>query len=168
MHRILRDPGAEVLVGFLSFAVSFVAIGLAIAALDEDNERLWLLIVPFIIAAILFICAVVAAVYLIQYLTKIRRCEKQIAAYMRRAYKLRAEIHAQWQSALRQSVEQWVSEVQDWLDNNLPDQAPDFGLEVTNVTDLISTGLSDEANEASLLVESKVSTLREILREVRR
>ena len=57
-----------------------------------------------------------------------------------------------------------------WLDANLPEQAPDFALDVlTNTTSYFTYDtIPDVGSEAALLIEGRVTNLREILREIRR
>lgn len=66
MRNILRDPGAEVLVGLLGFAVSFIAIGLALIALDQVCYGYG----SFAISALLFIVAIIAIFSLVRYFSK--------------------------------------------------------------------------------------------------
>ncbi|MFH1639717.1 MAG: hypothetical protein ABIB93_05330, partial [Chloroflexota bacterium] len=129
----------------------------------------------FIIAALLFLVAVGAAIFLIRYINKNKGYTRQIGLYLRRGYTLRREILdldkvGIIDNAPGEKVTQWENDAQQWLDSNLPDYAPDFPLETLTSTtsyffyDGVSTGVST----AALRLESRLSNLREILRDVRR
>ena len=171
MRNIWRDPGAEVLVGLLSFAVSFIAIGLALIAVKLACYGYW----AFVISALLFIVAGIAIISLFRHEAKTKRYIRQIGLYLQQGYTIRQEIlmvevEVQWTSELKGKEPQWESDVQQWLDHNLPDHAPDFSLDT--ITSTSSYFFYDEvfrgASSVALRLESRLGNLREILRDIRR
>lgn len=174
MRSILRDPGAEVMVGLLGFFASFLGIGLAITALaDKSPSLLCYSYIAFGIAFLLFVVAIIASIFLVRHLNKIRGYIRQIGLYLRRGYILRKkvlDVQGSWPPEMGEEVTQWEDKVQQWLDNNLPDHAPDFPLEtLTSTTSYYYYDhIPKEASTAALKLESRLSNLREILRDVRR
>ena len=130
MRSILRDPGAEVIVGLLSFSASFLAIGLALIALKLVCYGYG----AFAISALLFIVAVIATISLFRHFAKIRGYTRQIDVYLRQGRQIRGELLSvnkipDWTEELQNKVPLWKAEVQQWLDDNLPDHATEFDLE---------------------------------------
>ncbi len=175
MPSILRDPGAEVIVGLLSFSASFVAIGLALSALAKEWAILDYSCVAFIIAVLLFLVAVVAIIVLFRYITKTKGYTRQMGLYLRQGYKLRKEIldvktASSLPLELKEKVSLWQKDTQQWLDCYLPDYAPDFQLETLTSTSSWFTydDVNKEVGSTALLIDSKLANLREILRDIRR
>ena len=171
MGRLLRDPGAEVLVGLLSFAVAVFAIGLALTAIHETKPGFSLnwTYAAFGLGALLLTGSLCVFVYLVLHLDTLHGYQTKMGSFLREGYGLRRDILANWQSGLEKAAYEWVSEVQGWLDANLPDQAVDFGLDtiVTAGEEFIYSG-DEQRSKTALLIEQRTIVLREILREIRR
>ncbi|MFC1916864.1 hypothetical protein ACFLX1_01870 [Chloroflexota bacterium] len=174
MRSLLRDPGAEVVVGLLSFSASFVGIGLAIAALVKGGALLRYAYGAWTMAIILFIVALIAVILLSRHLAKTKGYIRQTGRFMRQGYKLRQEMlnikePSVFTEELAQRLRQWEEDVQQWLDLNLPDYAPDFNLEtITSTTSYyFYDGVTWDVSTATLRLESRLTNLREILRDIR-
>jgi hypothetical protein len=167
MRNILRDPGAEVLVGLASFAVSFVGIGLALIAL----ERIGLSYIAFGVAGLLLLVAGYSFKTLLQHYSQTQRYISQIGEYLSQGRKLRGALLSvdtisKWTEELQVKVPRWEAEVQRWLDDNLPDYAPQFDLESSITT--VSTGRAiSQAGGVIEHLESRMSNLKEILHDIR-
>ena len=172
MRSIWRDPGAEVLVGILGFAGSFAGIGLAIAALFQDTTHP-LVLTAFSFAGLLFIVAVMVFCRLLHHYHVAHRYTIQIGRYLKESYGLRDRLLRRDEylggGAEIAAAELWEATVQDWLDVNLPDLAPEFALEtISGTNDAFLYGhTSEERSRAALRLENRAVNLREILREVR-
>ncbi len=169
MRSILRDPGAEVVVGLLGFSVSFLAIGLALIAL----KQVYYGYVAFGIFALLFIFAVIAIFSLFRHFTKTKGYIRQIGEYLRQGRELRRELMSvkeipQWTEEMQDKVPQWKAGVQQWLDDNLPDYALEFDVEGFLVDLDTGDNVNSKASRAAQHLEGRMSNLREILREIRR
>ena len=167
MRSILRDPGAEVIVGMASFAVSFVGIGLALAALKNTG----LSNVAFGIAGLFLLFAVYSFIILRQHHTETKGHIRQIGEYLRQGRKLRRELLSvdtipKWTKELQERVPQWETEVQQWLDDNLPEHALEFDLE-SSLSTLDVMGVNAEAGDAAEHLESRMRNLKEILHDIR-
>jgi hypothetical protein len=171
MQKVLQSPGAEVVIGLLSFALSFVALGLAVAALDPDGKRIWLALLAFIPGGLLMMLSLAALLYLCCCLATSVRQQKEIRSYLRQAYVLRANVLTkEWNQEQADAVNGWKNAVQDWLDLKLPDYSSDFALDTIHATNQ-STYYGDidtEASRAALLLEHRTTNLREILRDIRK
>ena len=170
MRNILRDPGAEVVVGMASFAVSFLAIGLALAALP--NVSLLWAIVFFILCAIFLVMAFRFLVILLHEQSKTQGYVRQIGIYIRAGRVVKSEllqVHDQkeWTEEVQNKVPKWKVEVQHWLDDNLPDYASQFDLEGF-ITTLTTTGVYRQASNDAEQLESRMVNLKEILQDIRR
>ncbi|MFC1904315.1 hypothetical protein ACFLXT_00905 [Chloroflexota bacterium] len=169
MRSILRDPGAEVIVGVLSFFASFLAIGLALIGVKQVCYAYG----AFAVSALLFIFAVIATISLLRYFAKTRGYIQQMGEYLRLGRQLRGELLSvkeipQWTNEMQEKVPQWKAKVQAWLDNNLPDHALEFDLEGF-FTDLdAGSSVNGEAANAAQHLEGRMGNLREILRDIRR
>jgi hypothetical protein len=175
MRSILRDPGAEVIVGLLSFSVSFVGIGLAIAALDGRSLIPCYSYVAFGLATLLFIGALIATILLFRHFAKTKGYIWQTGLYLRQGYILRQAIldvktPLSLTPELKEKVSLWHKDVQQWLDCYLSDYAPDFQLETLTSTPSWFTyeDVSKEVCSAALRLESKLANLRGILSDIRR
>lgn len=169
MRSILRDPGAEVVVGLLSFSASFLAIGLALIALKLVCYGYG----AFAISALLFIFAGIAISLLFRHFAKTKRYIRQIGEYLRQGRKLRGELLLvreipEWTKEMEEKVPNWKTEVQQWLDNNLPDHALEFDVEGFLVDLDTGSGVNSEASRAAQHLEGRMSNLREILHDIRR
>jgi len=169
MRNIWRDPGAEVLVGLLGFAVSFIAVGLALIAVEQVCYAYGAFAVP----VLLFIVAVIATISLSRHFAKTRRYIQQIGAYLRQGRKLRGEllsVHTipEWTEELQRKVPQWKAEVQQWLDDNLPDHALEFDLGGFFIDLDTGEGVNSKASSAAQHLEGRMGNLREILHDIRR
>ena len=165
--RILRDPGAEVVVGLLSFAVSFIAVGLSLTAIGDG--ALYASWTAMSIGALLFGLAILALVVLLKHAQKVKGHVRQIGAYLREGYQIRQQIMSDNREVPTDAAHEWAERVQGWLDSELPDNAPEFELEIITNTgnEFQYNSLNDRQNRAVLLIEGRVTSLREILREVR-
>ena len=142
IRNIWRDPGAEVLVGLLGFAVSFIAIGLALITVKQVCYAY----VTFAISGMLFIVSVMVTISLLRHFAKTRGYIQQIGRDLNRGYILRNEILKSLTPELEKKVTQWENDVQKWLDNNLPDYASDFPLEIhTGTMDSFTGPITAEA-----------------------
>jgi hypothetical protein len=172
MRSILRDPGAEVIVGLLSFFTSFVGIGLALTALaDRNPSLLFYSYVAFGLAILLFYIALIAIIILVRHFAKTKVYIRQIGEYLKQGRKLRGELLSvdtipKWTEELQKKVPQWKAEVQRWLDDNLPDHASQFDLE-SSITTLNTIGVNSKAGDAAEHLESRMSNLKEILHDIR-
>jgi len=170
MRNIWRDPGAEVLVGLLSFAVSFIAIGLALIAVKLVCYGYW----AFVISVLLFIIAGIAIISLFRHEAKTKRYIRQIGIYLRQGFCLRKMLlsvkpESEFTEA-EKKANKWEEEVQTWLDDNLPDYAPDFGLETFRGEMTVPSPNESVLPEARILarrLEGKLGNLRQIKRDFR-
>lgn len=168
MRSILRDPGAEVVVGLASFSVSLLAIGLALAAL----KSVCLSYIAFGIAGFLLVITVILFIALCHQHSKTKRCIREIAIFLSEGRILRGEllsIHEipQWTEKMQNKVPQWKAKVQRWLDDNLPDYAMEFDVEGFLVDLDTGEGVNSKASSSAQHLEGRMSNLREILREIR-
>ena len=169
MRNILRDPGTEVIAGIASFAASFMAIGLALVAL----KHICLSYAAFGVAGLFLFVAAYAFIILQRHYSKTRRYIQQIGAYLRQGRKLRGEllsVHTipEWTEELQGKVPQWKAEVQQWLEDNLPDHALEFDLEGFFYDLDTGEGVNSKASSAAQHLEGRMGNLREILRDIRR
>lgn len=162
------------MVGLLGFAASFTAIGLALVGLNPEGKMTGFALTAFVLSGILFIVAVVAFCELCRYMFVRSKQQKQIGNYMREAYVLRKRLLISKaptvDSEALAETSQWVANVQEWLDKNLPEQAPDFGLDTIHVTNesFYYREVAVAVSNTALLIENRTSNLREILRETRK
>jgi hypothetical protein len=174
MRNILRDPGAEVVVSLFSFSASFIAIGLAIFAVAESNTSVPLTKVSYIafaLAALLFIVALIASIVLFRDLTKTKGYIRQIGEFLRQGRELRGElllVRREWTEEMQGKVPQWKANVQQWLHDNLLEYEPGFDVEGFLVNLDTGEGVNGKASNAAQHLESRMSNLKEILREIRR
>ncbi len=174
MRNLVRDPGAEVITGLLSFSTSFLGIGIAIGALRADASNPFA-IGAFVLAGLIFIVALVLSISLCLHYHRVKAQVACIGKYLRRAYQLRSEILAQANVEISEyegvgkETHLWEIEVQEWLDENIPEFAPDFGLETISGTTsfFIYDDVNRNASAFALRLETKASNLREILRGIR-
>lgn len=160
-------------VGLFSFSMSFFAIGLAIIAIDE-GVILWYTYVIFGLAGLLIVFAAVATISLVRHIAKTKGYIRQIGLYLREGYILRKELLAVdnqsgWSPELAKKMPLWEKTVQQWLERNLPDHAPDFQLETIASTTsyIIYDNVTEEAASDALHLENRLTNLREILRTIR-
>ncbi len=169
MRSILRDPGAEVVVSTASFAISFAAIGLALAAL-QDPKQVYINI-AFGISTVLLLAALCFSIILACQRSKTNRHIRQIGRFLRQGRELRGKLLSvrtmpEWTKEMQGKVPQWKAEVQSWLDDNLPAYAPQFDLE-SSITTMNTIGVNSEAGCAAEHLESRMSNLKEILHDIR-
>jgi len=167
MRSVLRDPGAEVVVGIASFAVSLVAIGLALAALKNNC----LSYIAFGIAGFLLLITGYLFIVLLHQHSKTKRYIRQIAIFLGEGRILRGELLSvheipQWTEEMQNKVSQWKAKVQQWLDENLPEHASEFDLEGF-ITTLETAGVNVDAGQAAEHLEGRMQNLKEILRDIR-
>ena len=162
------------IVGLLSFSAAFVGIGLAVAALAKGGAIVFYSYVAFGLATLLFLGAIIATILLVRHFAKTKGYIRQIGLYLREGYILRRVMldmkdPSEWTPELGEKVPQWEKNVQQWLDQNLPDHAPDFLLEtITSTTSyFFYDNVIEEASSDALRLESRLANLREILREIR-
>ncbi len=72
-----------------------------------------------------------------------------------------------WTGKMQEKVPQWKAEVQQWLDDNLPDHAPEFDLE-GSLSTLSSNNVNSNAVRAAEHLEGRMGNLREILHDIMR
>lgn len=166
---MLRDPGAEVIVGIASFAMSFVAIGMALFALKEIR----LSYAAFGVGGILLLLTMCSFFLLVFHYSKLKGYTQQIGEYLSQGRKLRGELLSvrtirEWTEEMKNKVPEWKAEVQQWLDKNLPEHASGFDVESFFVNLDTGEGVNSNASRAAEHLESRMSNLREILREIRR
>ena len=171
MRSVLHDPGAHVVVGLLSFSTSFVGIGLAVRALDTKGTLTASSNGAFGVAAFLFVFGLIVAFLLWRNYSVTKGQVRQIGLFLRQGLKLRRKIlefKGIWKEEDAEPAEQWEKEIQQWLDDNLPDHAPDFDLETISgtVDAFYYGGLDRDASKVALHLESILGNLREILRDV--
>jgi hypothetical protein len=169
MQNILRDPGAEVIAGIASFAASFLGIGLALVAL----EHICLSYAAFGAAGLFLLVAAYSFIILQRHYSKTRWYIQQIGAYLGQGRRLRGEllsVHTipEWTEELQGKVPHWKAEVQQWLDENLPEHALEFDVEGFLVDLDTGEGVNSNASRAAQHLEGRMSNLREILRDIRR
>ncbi len=157
------------LVGLLGFAVSFIAVGLALIAIEQVCYGYG----AFAVSVLLFIVAVIATISLFRHFAKTRRYIRQIGEYLRQGRLLRGQllsVHTipEWTEEMQDKVPQWKAGVQQWLDSNLPDYALEFDVEGFLVDLDTGEGVNSKASDAAQHLEGRMSNLREILREIRR
>ena len=91
MRSILRDPGAEVIVGLLCFSASFVGIGLAVTALSKGVITGYSY-AAFAVALLFLLGAITATILLIRHFSKIKGYTQQMGLYLREGYTLRQDV----------------------------------------------------------------------------
>ena len=157
------------MVGIASFAMSSVAIGIALVAL----KNIRLSYVAFGIGGLLLILAVYFFFVLVYHNSKTKGYSQQIGEYLRQGRELRGELLSvrtipEWTEEMQGKVPQWKTNVQQWLEKNLPEQAPGFDVEGFLVDLDTGEGVNGHASNAAQHLEGRMSNLREILREIRR
>ncbi len=157
------------MVGIASFAMSFVAIGMALVAL----KNICFSYVAFGIGGLLLILAVYSFFVLVHHNSKSEEYSQQIGEYLRQGRELRGELLSvrtipEWTEEMQRKVPRWKAKVQRWLDKNLPEHAPGFDVEGFLVDLDTGEGVNGNASRAAQHLEGRMSNLREILREIRR
>lgn len=166
----LRDRGAQAVVALIAFAMSFFALGMAIPTLPGGIGIEKAVLFSFgTVSLISSICVALAWSHDISRRAQQRR---EIAGFLRQAYTLRTKVLAGGFSVESEgiaAIELWTRSVADWLHTQVPDQAPDFGLDTIQYSGhaFIYDDMDRALNEAVLSLEGRTVNLRDILRDLR-
>ena len=159
-------------IGLLGFSPSFVGIGLAIRALDTEGTLERYANGAFTLAGILLLLALMSALLIGIHYAKTKQRINKVGGFLRTGNRLHSELliyHGIWDDKNAEPANQWEEKVQQWLENNLPAYAPDFGLLTIGGTtsSFFYDDVPREASEVALRLENRCGNLREILRDIR-
>jgi hypothetical protein len=172
MRRFLVSPGAEPAMGLIGLAAAFMAIGLSIVALDDNQEANWAAWTCFGLAGATLVLFVGSLVTVLMDTREREGQLKEITAFIQEAVALGNKIaKGEGGDDPRESVRLWAEvRVWPWFEKNMPAYLGDaqFAMTPPGSAFVYGENLSHAQNKALGELQHFIATLREIGRDIRR
>ena len=159
------------MVGLLGVAVALLSIGLAIIALDDNQEVTILAWIPFGFAAGSGVLFFWTWVYLSRHAAEVGRKIKAVRTHIGEGLRLRSDLldnKIQNPTEMDKAFAQWDAAAAHWIEEEEPDYISDFKTAAPGiVSGAMSLDIGQRASFIVHLIDAELGALRELLSDLR-